>query len=491
MRIMTVMGVILAGGAIGAAAVLAPLSMNTQQSPGASTGWMAGLSEQAGSMVRSVATTLTSSTSSQSPAGSVSKAEADRGVVPAVAGAGDGSSVGSLDSSRPSTAATGTAVSAEIVPKRVAVALENGGGRKLTSSKPSGDEARIELVRDIQRELKRVGCYEGDVDGSWGSGSKRAIATFTERVNASLSIDEPDFILLTLLQGHNGQACGATCPAGQTAASGSAGRCVPNGVLAQTNKPAKDRERFNQQRDLQLAQRGAQQQPSADTSSETKVNQLAAAAAGTVAVGSAWTAKVIPEPRAPAQMVEGAKPAVASLDGVGTASVALPSVTPLPGRMAIGAPVPTPANAATAPATVPPPILPSAPVAGSKPSTPKRVAAIDRAAETPDDSDDGKPAQAQSNEAPKAKAAAAPKQPKPQPANGETARNKTVLRSLDQPEPTAKIVRRPQQVVVVQRPPPVRYQAPSYVRGPSFADNSKSARQRRMIYDLFQRPDRN
>ena len=67
---------------------------------------------------------------------------------------------------------------------------------------------REELVRNLQREFKRVGCYHGDVDGSWGVGSKRAMGAFTDRVNASLPVEQPDFILLTLLQGQSGAICG-------------------------------------------------------------------------------------------------------------------------------------------------------------------------------------------------------------------------------------------------------------------------------------------
>jgi hypothetical protein len=490
MRIATVVGVILAGGIIGAAAVLAPLSLGASRPSGNSSGWMAGIGDHAAGLVRAVALTFTSSSPSPSPSDSRSQSDGERVAVPAVAAASDGSGSASADGSKAGATVAGTAGVAGGAPKRIAVALENGVARKLTSSKPVGDEARIDLVRDIQRELKRVGCYDGDVDGSWGTASKRAIATFTERVNASLAIDEPDFILLTLLQGHSGQACGATCPAGQSAATGSTGRCVPNSVLAQTNKPAKDRERVNQQRDQQAALRAAGSQPPATTTSETKVNQMAAVPAGVVATGSAWTTKVITEPSAPAKAIEGTKSAVASLDG-GVASSIAPQavVAPLPGRMAIGAPIPAATSLPAEQAIAATPVVPGGPVVERKAPASKRVAAIHKADDTAGDDDDAE--QAQSKETPKLKAAAAPRPLKAQPPNAEASRGKTTVRALDQPEPVAKFVRRPQQVVIVQRPPPVRYQAPSYVRGPSWTDNSKSGRQRRMVYDLFQRPDRN
>lgn len=110
--------------------------------------------------------------------------------------------------------------------------------RRLTSSKPADAASHYELVRRLQGELKRVGCYEGEIDGDWGPGSKRAMAAFTDRVNASLPTQQPDYILLTLVQGHTQPACGATCPSGQSVSD--SGRCVANTVVARATprKPA-------------------------------------------------------------------------------------------------------------------------------------------------------------------------------------------------------------------------------------------------------------
>jgi hypothetical protein len=74
---------------------------------------------------------------------------------------------------------------------------------------------RASLVRQLQGELKRVGCYEGDLNGSWTPATRRAMQAFTERVNAKLPVNKPDHILLALVQGHRDRVCGATCPAGQ------------------------------------------------------------------------------------------------------------------------------------------------------------------------------------------------------------------------------------------------------------------------------------
>lgn len=101
---------------------------------------------------------------------------------------------------------------------------------RITSSKPADSETRIQLTRDLQSELKRVGCYAGEINGSWTSSTKKAMSSFMDRVNATLPVNEPDYILLTLVQGHAAKACGSTCPAGQTALDD--GRCVPQAVIA-------------------------------------------------------------------------------------------------------------------------------------------------------------------------------------------------------------------------------------------------------------------
>jgi hypothetical protein len=61
---------------------------------------------------------------------------------------------------------------------------------------------RVGLTRALQRELKRVGCYNGEITGQWTTSTRMAMRAFTERVNASLPVDKPDPVLLSLVQGH-------------------------------------------------------------------------------------------------------------------------------------------------------------------------------------------------------------------------------------------------------------------------------------------------
>jgi hypothetical protein len=103
----------------------------------------------------------------------------------------------------------------------------------LNSSKRNDWQTRYELARDLQRELRRVGCYGGEINGTWTRSTKAAMVDFMDRVNATLPVDTPDYILLTLVQNHREIACGAECPSGQVS---DGGRCVPRAVVAQASK---------------------------------------------------------------------------------------------------------------------------------------------------------------------------------------------------------------------------------------------------------------
>jgi hypothetical protein len=63
---------------------------------------------------------------------------------------------------------------------------------------------RMILIRDLQRELKRVGCYEGEIHGAWTKSTRDATERFTELANAKLPTHEPDIVLLSLVRGYAG-----------------------------------------------------------------------------------------------------------------------------------------------------------------------------------------------------------------------------------------------------------------------------------------------
>jgi hypothetical protein len=137
------------------------------------------------------------------------------------------------------------------------VTTELAGAAKLTSPKPGDADARAHLTSDLQRELKRVGCYGGEINGAWTQNTKRAMSAFMERVNASLPVDDPDYILLTLVQGHTAIACGTDCPAGEVQSY--TGKCLPQAVVAQASRKMQRYEDRREERRLDELRRAQQQ----------------------------------------------------------------------------------------------------------------------------------------------------------------------------------------------------------------------------------------
>jgi hypothetical protein len=110
------------------------------------------------------------------------------------------------------------------LPQRIAIGRESDDGR------PTVD--KLQLGRDIQRHLKRVGCYTGEVNGTWSPGTRRAMKAYLDHVNASLPVEEPQLALLALLETQGSLACGAPCT------SAADGRCrTAAGSVQETRAP--------------------------------------------------------------------------------------------------------------------------------------------------------------------------------------------------------------------------------------------------------------
>jgi hypothetical protein len=93
-----------------------------------------------------------------------------------------------------------------------------------------------ELVRDIQKELARVGCSAGSADGAWGKKARNAVDAFVRYSKVSLASLDPSPDLLSTLKSYGGRACPLvctaryepqgdscvlkTCPSGQTLTNG-------------------------------------------------------------------------------------------------------------------------------------------------------------------------------------------------------------------------------------------------------------------------------
>ena len=82
------------------------------------------------------------------------------------------------------------------------------------STAPAVSRPGIDLVRNTQLELIRLGCSSGDADGNWGKSSSLAISRFNRFAKASLNEREPSSATLSALRGHDERVCPLTCGRG-------------------------------------------------------------------------------------------------------------------------------------------------------------------------------------------------------------------------------------------------------------------------------------
>jgi hypothetical protein len=93
------------------------------------------------------------------------------------------------------------------VPARATAAPPPQAAPRQAPPTTAGPRDPASLARQLQSELRRVGCYDGELSGVWSPRTRMAMKAFTDRVNASLPVDKPDQILLALVQSHQGVVC--------------------------------------------------------------------------------------------------------------------------------------------------------------------------------------------------------------------------------------------------------------------------------------------
>ncbi|MCF6199363.1 MAG: caspase domain-containing protein, partial [Hyphomicrobiaceae bacterium] len=64
-----------------------------------------------------------------------------------------------------------------------------------------------ELARDLQSELKRVGCLNGRADGIWGVGSRRAAAEFNRVASRQILPDQPSLEAIDVVRSAQRSTC--------------------------------------------------------------------------------------------------------------------------------------------------------------------------------------------------------------------------------------------------------------------------------------------
>jgi len=83
------------------------------------------------------------------------------------------------------------------------------------SRKPQAEPDIRGLTRDLQVELKRVGCDPGAVDGNWSSKSVQALSQFNRRAGMKLEINVATLGALDAVKAQKGRICPLICGRGE------------------------------------------------------------------------------------------------------------------------------------------------------------------------------------------------------------------------------------------------------------------------------------
>jgi hypothetical protein len=95
-----------------------------------------------------------------------------------------------------------------------------------------------DLVRQIQHELTRVGCYAGEVNGIWSPSTRRAMEALIGQVNAKLPTARPEPVHLALVQGQDARICDRCPAAEENQLGGKCGNPATREVLASSTAPS-------------------------------------------------------------------------------------------------------------------------------------------------------------------------------------------------------------------------------------------------------------
>jgi hypothetical protein len=88
-------------------------------------------------------------------------------------------------------------------------ALEDQGGQlEAPTAAPIQQPvvAPTSYALDVQRELKRVGCYTGKLDGAWGPGSRRALSNFASAAGVRVG-NQPNAEVLAVVRAKSTTVC--------------------------------------------------------------------------------------------------------------------------------------------------------------------------------------------------------------------------------------------------------------------------------------------
>jgi hypothetical protein len=106
------------------------------------------------------------------------------------------------------------------------------------------------IARELQSELKRVGCDPGNIDGDWNAASRRALENFNEHAGTNLDVEVANFSALSVVRSRMSRICPVACDRGSRVRGS---RCLE--VETQSVRRTADRNHMKRRRSTPSATR--------------------------------------------------------------------------------------------------------------------------------------------------------------------------------------------------------------------------------------------
>jgi hypothetical protein len=81
-----------------------------------------------------------------------------------------------------------------------------------TGPSPIPQPDAVEIARNLQSELKRVGCYNGAIDGVWGTGTQTAVQEFNQHTGKALNAQVPTLEAIGAIKEKTDRICALPMP---------------------------------------------------------------------------------------------------------------------------------------------------------------------------------------------------------------------------------------------------------------------------------------
>jgi hypothetical protein len=124
----------------------------------------------------------------------------------------------------------------------------------VSATEPSGRASPVSveltIARELQGELKRVGCDPGNIDDDWNAASRRALENFNEHAGTNLDVEVANFSALSVVRSRMSRICPVACDRGPGVRGN---RCLE--VETQSVRRTADRNQMKRRRSTSSATR--------------------------------------------------------------------------------------------------------------------------------------------------------------------------------------------------------------------------------------------